>query len=167
MRKLFFGCALLLASLSLSACGGSKIAVIDPNRIYQESEAGIAALAHLDAVQQDVQKKAEFAQEYAVKASRNKEVAVSLQRFFLAAQESMAQTQQATINTMQELVQASITTYREQHKITAIFPKESLIGMDPTIDVTSQVIELMNRTPVTFAPVQVEDFVPPASAKKK
>ncbi len=166
MRTVLLISLLVLASLSLSACGGSKIAVLDPSRVYQESEAGKAALAHLEAVQQDVQKKAESAQAYVPKAAKNNEVAMGLQHFFLAAQEAMGQAQQETINRMQELVQTSITAYREKNNIAAVFQKESLISMDQSIDITDKVIELMNQTPLSFTPVQLEEFTPPASPRK-
>ena len=67
---------------------------------------------------------------------------------------------------MQELVQTSITAYREKNNIAAVFQKESLISMDQSIDITDKVIELMNQTPLSFTPVQLEEFTPPASSRK-
>ncbi|MDR2727257.1 MAG: OmpH family outer membrane protein [Deltaproteobacteria bacterium] len=161
MRTALALLCIFTASLMLTGCGSSKIMVINASRIYQESEAGKAGLAYLEQVEKDVKGKAETAQRVAESMPDNEAMPASLQQFFITCQETMNNAQQEAVNSVQDLINRSITQYRERNHATVIMQNDAVISMDPAVDVTDAVIAEMNKSAISFAPVNIVDFTPP------
>ena len=166
MRTALVLSLVLAAGLILTGCG-SKVVVVNPSRIYQESDAGKAGLAYLEQVEKDVKAKAEAAQRIAESMPDNDAMPMSLQQFFIACQEAMNNAQQQAVASVQDLISRSISSYREKNSVTVIMQNDAVISVDPVADVTNAVIADMNKSAVSFAPVTIADFVaPPAPAKE-
>jgi Outer membrane protein len=152
---------MVAAMLALTGCG-SKVAVVDQARIYQESEAGKAGLAYLEQVERDVKTKAEAAQRIAESMPDNEAMPLSLQKFFVTCQEAMNNAQQQAVSAVQDLINRTITNYREQQKVTVIMQNDGIVSYDPGADVTNEIIGEMNKSAVVFDPVVIPDFAPPS-----
>ena len=159
---------ILMAGLVLTGCGSSsKIMVINSSRIYLESDAGKAGLAYLEQVEQEVKAKAEAAQRIAESMPNNEAMPMSLQQFFITCQETMNNAQQQAVNSVQELINSSIAKYRERSRTAIIMQSDTVVSMDPGVDVTDAVIGEMNKSPISFAPVDIADFTPPPAPARQ
>jgi len=153
---------ILMAGLGLTGCGGSsKVVVVNTSRIYQESEAGKAGLAYIEQVEKDVKSKAETAQRVAESMPNNSAMPMSLQQFFIICQDAMNTAQQQAVDSVQELITKSIAKYREQNNATIIIQNDAVVSMDPVVDATDAIIAEMNKSSIAFAPVSIDDFIPP------
>lgn len=145
----------------LCACATSRVGVIQSVRIYQESNAGKAGLAYLEQVEQDVKVKAEAAQRLAESLPDNDELSKALQTFFVNCQEIMNNAQEQAVGTVQDLINRTIASYREEKRLSLIVQNDAAVSFDPNSDVTEDIIAEMNKSSVTFEPVSIPDFVPP------
>jgi outer membrane protein len=166
MRTSWVICLLLLAGLSLSGCAGSKVAVVNSARIFQESDAGKSGLAYLEQVEKDVKAKAENAQRIAESLPDAESMSAALQQYFVTCQESMNAAQQQAVTAVQGLINRSLVNYRERNGIAVILQNEAVLGLDPAADATDEVIRTMNMEPLSFAPIDIADFTPPAPGEK-
>lgn len=166
MRTSLLISLVLLAALAITGCAGSKVVVVNPARIYQESDAGKAGLAYLEQVERDVKAKAEAAQRTAENAQDNDAMLLSLQRFFISCQEAMNNAQQQAVGNVQELIARSITNYREKNRVTVIMQNDAVLSSAPEADVTEAVIAEMNKSPLNFPAVDIADFVAPPAPEK-
>ena len=166
MRNALVPLLMLTACLVLNGCVPPRISVVNASRIYQESDAGKAGIAHLEQVEKEVKGKAEAAQRLAEAMPDNSAMPMSLQQFFVACQEAMNNAQQEAVNSVQELINQSIALYRERNKVAIIMQSDAVLSSDPTVDVTDAVIAEMNKSSISFAPVNIADFVPPQAPPK-
>ncbi len=158
---------LLLALFALAACSG-KVAVLNTEKVFQESNAGKAGLAYLDDLSKELQGQLIASQQKA-EAGKNKKAAQDdLQVQVRDAQQRFGAEQQQVMNKVSELYQNAMESVRAKGRYDVILSSDVAVSSSPRVDVTKHVIDEMNRTPVTFTPLaaQPEAAEAPASGNQ-
>ncbi len=155
---------MLLATALLAGCNG-KIAVVNTDKVFQESNAGKAGITYLDNLSKELQDELISLQSSAEKEKNKKAAQDALQLKLRDAQQRFSAEQQQVMNKISELYQQSMEKSRKTSKVDVILNSEAALSIDPKADITQQVIDEMNRTPVTFSPLAVEPEAAPAEAE--
>ena len=157
MRKLG---ALMLAValpfvLSLSGCTGTKVGLVDPNRLFQESASGKAAIEHLKQMEGTLQDQLTAAQKLIEKKPGDEKLRIQVQQEFASYQQLASNEQRKVVESINTKVKSTLEVIRVQKKLDAIFASENALSFDEKIDVTNDVLTEMDRKPLTFAPVEI------------
>lgn len=156
-------CLLSVALFALTACNnesaGGGVGVINPEKIYEESEAGKAGVAYLNTVGEMMQNELTTLQAKLQEGNgeSKEEAAAKFQQGLMALQERFNVAQQHVMNQIQEMYQQSIEECRMQKKLTVIIDVTSTAAHAPSIDITDDVIAIMNQKKVEFPPVMPVD----------
>ena len=158
MRKTGIFALCLVLAVAVVGCSATKIAVVSPSRLFQESDSGKAGIEHLKNLEAAMQAQVQVAQDMLEKSPTDDALRTRFQLTFAGYQQLANDEQQKVISKINEVMRSSLDTYRNQKGYTAIISSEGLMSFDPKADVTSDIIAEMNRTPVSFEPVQLEDL---------
>lgn len=151
---------------AVAGCTANKIAVVNPARLFQESDSGKAGFEHLKQLEASMQAQVQVAQSMLEKSPNDEALRTRFQKTFSGYQQLVNGEQQKVVTKINDLMQKSLDTYRTQKGYTVIVNSDGLLSYDPKADVTSEVIAEMNRTPVTFEPVKVEEIAPAKADSK-
>ncbi len=146
----------LVLVFSVTGCATAKIVVVDPARLFQESEPGKAGIEHLKQLESAVQEQLKAAQGMIEKAPNDEALRGRVQKTFMGYQQLVNAEQQKVVQKINGLMQQTLQDYRSQKGYTAIMNAEGLLAFDPKADVTTEVIEAMNKNKVSFEPVKLE-----------
>ena len=158
MRRISALALSLVLVFSVAGCTANKIAVVNPARLFQESDSGKAGFEHLKQIETSMQAQVQIAQGMLEKSPNDEALRARFQKTFTGYQQLINGEQQKVVTRINELMQTSLDSYRKQKGYTAIINSEWLLSYDPKADVTSEVIAEMNKTPVTFEPVKLEEI---------
>lgn len=163
MPKLFIllFCTLIFFS---GCCVTSKIGVIDPIRLFQESEPGKIGMNHLKTIEDAMQSQIDLAQGILEKFPKNENIRVRFQNIFMEYQQKLNTEQQKVVEVMNSLIQKTLDEYRVKNGYNVIITKDSLLSYDSSSDITNDIINILNHTPLTFEPVVLDRFDPDAMA---
>lgn len=155
MYRKFLCLTFTLLLCLFSGCGEDSkggIAVVDSDKAIAESDAGRAAMTHLEKMSFSIQEEIVALQEAIEKAKdEDKEAAqAALQRHLREAQQEFAAEQQKVFALVDEHVKKTLTDLRAVKNIGVILFTEATIIFDETLDITQEVIDSMNRTPLPF-----------------
>lgn len=143
---------LLLASLALAGCNG-KLAVINPDRVFQESNAVKSGTTYLENLSKDLQDELIAAQEEGRKNKNQRSAQVAMQTRVTEAQQRYGAEQQQVMNKVNALYLRALDNCRTKEKVDVVINSDAALSYNPKMDITQKVIEEMNRTPLTFAPL--------------
>ena len=151
---------LLLASFALAGCNG-KVAVINPDRVFQESNAVKSGTTYLENLSKDLQSDLLAAQD---EARKSKNAQATMQARVTEAQQRYGAEQQQVMNQVNSLYLRALENCRSKEKIDMVVSSDAAVSYNPKMDITQKVIEEMNRTPLSFAPLapQADDNGKPA-----
>ncbi len=155
MRKI---CSLLIALalvLAIGGCTGTQIALVNPGRLFQDSESGKAGIRHLKELEATMQQQFTSAQKMIEKKPGDEALRVKIQREFSAYQQIVNSEQQKVVESINNQIKASLETVRTQKKLDVIFSTENALDFNGKMDVTDAVLSEMNRSPLTFAPTTI------------
>ena len=157
MRKLGVLILALMFSASLAGCtaGKSSIALVNPSRLIQDSASGKAGIEHLKKMEATMQEQLQAAQKMIEKSPGDEALRVRIQQEFAGYQQLMSTEQQKVVDGINNQIKASLETVRAQKKLEVIFSSETVQSFDAKIDVTSEVLAEMNRTPLNFPPASI------------
>ena len=131
----------LMLVFATTGCAASKIAVVDPARLFQESEPG--------------------------KAGNDEALRARFQKTFVGYQQIVNAEQQKVVQQINGLMQKTLEDFRTKNGYSVIMNAEGLLAFDPKSDVTKDVIAEMDKTKVTFAPVKLEPITAAPKADDK
>ena len=166
MRKFSALALCLVLALAVSGCTGSKIAVVNPARLFQESEPGKAGLQHLQQLEAAMQDQVKTAQGMLEKSPNDEALRTRFQKTFAGYQQLVSSEQQKVVDAVNEQMKKSLDEFRAEKGYTAIMNSDGLLSYDGKIDITDGVIAKMNAKPLTFQPVPLEDLTKPAPASE-
>ena len=152
----------LVLVFAVTGCTGTKIAVVNPARLFQESEPGKAGMQHLQQLETAMQDQVKVAQGMLEKAPNDEALRNRFQKTFTGYQQLVNTEQQKVVTSVNELMQKSLDAFRAEKGYSVIMSTDGLLSYDGKIDVTDGVIARMNQSSVSFAPVQLEDLSKPA-----
>lgn len=145
----------LVLLFSVTACAANKIAVVDPARLFQESEPGKAGIDHLKQLEAAMQEQLKVAQGMIEKAPNDEALRARFQKTFVGYQQLVNAEQQKVVQQINGLMQKTLEAYRTKNGYSVIMNTEGLLAFDPKADVTKEVITEMNQNKVTFEPVKL------------
>ncbi len=149
-----------------AACTGTKIGVVNPARLFQDSEPGKAGIAHLKRIETDIQARLATAQELLQKSPDDEALRARFQQVFAGYQQLIAAEQQKVVQSVNARVQTALENYRSEKGLTAILNRDGVLAHAPAADVTEAVLGKMNGEPLTFEPVVLEDFTAAPAVEK-
>lgn len=155
----------LIVALSLVGCSATKVAVVEPSRLFQDSEPGKAGMEHLKQIETAMQAQLEAAQGLMEKSPNDEALRARFQKVFLGYQQLVNAEQQKVVERINELMQKTLDDYRMQKGYAVIMNADGLLSYDPKADVTSEIIAEMNRTKLSFEPVKLDEIAAPAAVK--
>lgn len=147
----------LFSLLIIGQAMAIEIAVVDTNKIFEESKPGKAVVEYLNETQKEMIKKLEAIEEKRKKAEKDesqKELLANLEKEMQAT----AYEAQTKIQAMQEKIFAivsaklieTIEAYRSEKKISVILHASDLISFDKQIDVTNDIMQEFNKIKIDF-----------------
>lgn len=160
---------LALSFLVLFSLGGcvstEKIAVVEPAKLFEESEAGKAGTEHIKQMEASMRAQVQNAQALLEKSPNDEALRARFQKTFMDYQQLFNQEQQKVVTRLNEVIQKTLDEYRTQKGYTVIMNSAGLLSFDPATDVTAEVIAAMNKTSVAFEPVKLEPLQTEGGAK--
>lgn len=159
--RIFSALALtLILAFSVAGCTGSKIAVVDPARLFQESAPGKAGIEHLKQIESAMQAQLQVAQGLIEKAPNDEALRARFQKTFLGYQQLVTAEQQKVVESINALMQKTLDAYRTKNSYAVIMGTEGLLSFDPKVDVTAEIIKEMDLAKLTFEQVKLEPLNP-------
>ncbi|MDD6088107.1 MAG: OmpH family outer membrane protein [Desulfovibrionaceae bacterium] len=153
MKRFIAVCILLLSFPVIVGC--NKVAVVDPSRLFQESNSGRAAIAYLQRLEKEVKKKSEQARQTLERASNYEAAGELFQKQFQEYQAVIEQEQQKISASMNEQARHAIEVCRKRYGYTIIVSADSAVAYDKRADITHLIIEEMNRYPLPDTPADL------------
>ena len=141
--------------------------MVDPARLFQESEPGKAGIEHLKQLEAAMQEQLKTAQGMIEKAPNDEALRARFQKTFVGYQQIVNAEQQKVVQQINGLMQKTLEDFRTKKNYSVIMNAESLLAFDPKSDVTKEVIAEMDKTKVTFAPVKLEPITAAPKADDK
>ena len=163
-----FALSLVLVFAVTGCAATSKIAVVDPARLFQESDPGKAGIDHLKQLEAAMQEQLKTAQGMIEKAPNDEGLRARFQKTFVGYQQLVNAEQQKVVQQINGLMQKTLEAYRTKNGYSVIMNTEGLLAFDPAADVTKDVLVEMNKNKVTFEPVKLPPLnaeAPAAAAK--
>lgn len=152
---------------ALTACTGARVGVVNPSRLFQDSESGKAGIAHLKKIETDMQARLTTAQELLKKSPDDEVLRSRFQQVFAGYQQLITAEQQKVVESINNQMQAALESCRARKRMTAILNGESALTYAPDADVTDAVLTEMNSAPLSFAPVELEELSAPVEKSGK
>lgn len=149
MKKIFVILCTAALAFALTACKSesSNVVTVNAAQVFQESESGKQAKEYLEQLatemQNDLQK---FQEEYDQAAPADKaDVQKKLQATVIDYQQKMRSEEQQILNNLTETYQSVLDEYRTANGVTVILRSEVIASAAPEADITSKIIEAMNK----------------------
>ncbi len=146
----------LTLALAAVGCTPNKLAVVDPARLFQESEPGKAGIEHLKQLEGAMQEQLKAAQGMLEKSPNDEALRARFQKTFVGYQQLVNAEQQKVVQQINGMMQKTLEAFRTKKGYTVIMNTEGLLSFDPKADVTSEVIAEMNQNKASFEPVKLE-----------
>lgn len=158
MKKLLsITSTILFTVLMIGQAMAMEIAVVDTNKIFEESKPGKDVVAYLDTIQKEMIKKLEGIEEKRKKIEKDesqKELLANLEKEMQAtayeAQTKIQATQEKIFAIVSAKLIETIEKYRKDNKIAMIFHASDLISFDKKIDVTNAIMQEFNKIKIDF-----------------
>ena len=136
----------LMLVFATTGCAASKIAVVDPARLFQESEPGKAGIEHLKQLEAAMQEQLKTAQGMIEKAPNDEALRARFQKTFVGYQQIVNAEQQKVVQQINGLMQKTLEDFRTRKRLASVIMNaESLLAFDPKSDVTKEVIAEMDK----------------------
>lgn len=138
----------------------NDVAVVDIGRLIRDSEPGKAAQAFLEGIQKDFNDKLAAQQEKVQKNQEDKQAMQTLETMYVSMQQRMQTEEQNATNVLIEQILQTVKNFRQQKNYKVIVRTEALLDYDPACDVTSLVLDEVNKLKIDFKPVTGEQALP-------
>lgn len=167
MKKLVLLCAAVFC-LALVGCNqemksdsSPKVAVVDPAKVFQDSQPGKDGMAYLEKVSAEVQQKFKDLQKEAAESKGQDPASVNdLQAQVAKIQERVSAEQQMVVTKLNDLFQKVLEQYRKENGVALVIPAEQALSFDESADATAAIVAIMNKENVTFESPAMDDAKP-------
>lgn len=143
--------------LFLNQAMAMEIAVVDTNKIFEESKPGKEVVEYLNSIQKDMIKKLETIEEKRKKVENDeskKDLLANIEKEMQAtayeAQTKIQATQESVFAIISSKLIETIEKYRKENKITVILHATDTISFDNKIDVTDKIMQEFNKVQIDF-----------------
>jgi len=169
MKRILPLLCIALLTLALSACNQEpsvKIGVVDEAAAFKDNKVTTEAMTYLKEMGKPLQDKAEAAYKK-MQANQNEETVAAYKLAMGELQTTMNAEQQRIVAMVDAKFNEVLEQYRQDKKLTLILNKQSVIASDKTVDVTKDIIAVMNTISIDFtkpkAPAKPEATAPKAA----
>lgn len=168
VRILMFILAMILI-FPLTACnesGNSKsrIGIVDLNRIMRECDMGKAGLKLIEEQQKKMQAELDTLQDKVEKNPADENAIRQLQQVYGSAQQKMQAEAENTVAQIFDVIQTVMAEYRQQHGYDVLLRVEAADSFSPSLDVSSAIMQEVNKRKIDFKPLPASPEGVPASA---
>lgn len=167
MKKLVLLCvavfclALVGCNQEMKADSSPKVAVVDPAKVFQDSQPGKDGMAYLEKVSAEVQQKFKDLQKEAAESKGQDPASVNdLQAQVAKIQERVSAEQQMVVTKLNDLFQKVLVQYRKENGVALVIPAEQALSFDESADATAAIVAIMNKENVTFESPAMDDAKP-------
>lgn len=160
MRIRYFLPLFVILVLSLCGCqddrpknSGPAFAVVDMMRVMRDSAPGKGGVQYLEKIQAGMQKELDGIQARLEKDPKDEKAMQDLQKVYASSQQRMQAEQQNVVNMLNDTIQRVLSRYRDAHGYDIIIASDAAMAYSPRADVTTAIIEEVDREKVEFKPV--------------
>ena len=164
MKKLVLLCvavfclALVGCNQEMKSDSSAKVAVVDPAKVFQDSQPGKDGMAYLEKVSAEVQQKFKDLQKEAAESKGQDPASVNdLQAQVAKIQERVSAEQQMVVTKLNDLFQKVLEQYRKENGVSLVIPAEQALSFDESADATAAIVAIMNKENVTFESPAMDD----------
>ena len=166
MKKLMLG-LMLGTMLFLVGCNEEKapapqepkVAVLNLSVVFQTSKASVAAAEYMTKMESELQSELEKASAGLTKDAEgnvSKDDMPKLQKIFGELQQRYNAEQQMVLTRLNTMATETVDEYRKQHNLEVIIRSDQAFSYDPAIDITEEIIKLMDTKQISFEPMLPE-----------
>lgn len=155
-----------LAIFGLLGMGGTKeepktpvLAVVQTNIVFEQSKLGKAGMERLETMQKNAIAKLEGLQKDIAAAdeakdeAKKQELQMELQNLLYTMQTIMQEEQDKVVEKIRTIIQTTVDGYCQSSGTLAVFSNESMLGFNPTADVTKDILALLEKQNYDFGPL--------------
>jgi outer membrane protein len=145
----------LLAGGCLDQSGSSpSVAVVDSSRVFKESGPGKAGIKHLETLHESMQEELNSLQQELQKKPDDETLQQKLQEKYLVYQQRIGAEQQQVISVLNEAIQKALDACRSRRNLSLILGTDAVLSYGPAADITDTVIAEVNKSDVSFKPIE-------------
>lgn len=138
----------------------NKIAVVDLGRLMRESAPGKEGIKFIEAQQKEMQLQLDAIQDNLEKNPQDEAAMQELQKLYSLSQQKIQAEGQNIATQILDLVQRTLNSYLEKNSYDVIIGTEALAAYNAKIDITSQVMEEVDKQKIDFKPLSPALSVP-------
>lgn len=138
--------------LGLAACNESapKIAVIDAEKIYQDSALAKQGMAHVEGLSRQFNERIAEMRDEVVASPDDEALGLKLQEELMGLQQKFEEEQTVTAEKLNKLLEDVVEEYRQKNGLEVILPKQLVLAVRPGADITAEVTKLFDSKNVEF-----------------
>lgn len=138
--------------LGLAACNESapKIAVIDAEKIYQDSALAKQGMAHVEGLSRQFNERIAEMRDEVMASPDDEALGLKLQEELMGLQQKFEEEQTVTAEKLNKLLEDVVEEYRQKNGLEAILPKQLVLAVRPGADITAEVTKLFDSKNVEF-----------------
>lgn len=136
-----------------------KVAVLNLSMVFQTSKASVTAAEYLAKTESEIKSELEKASAGLNKDAEgnvSKDDMPKLQRVFNDLQQRYNAEQQMVLTRLNTIATETVDEYRKQHNIEVVIRSDQAFSYDPAIDITEEIIKLMDTKQISFEPMLPE-----------
>lgn len=166
--KKFMAIMMCLALCGLAtACNDNsasqpKIGVVDLNKLMRDSVPGKEGIKFIEAQQSKLQKELDAIQDKLEKNPEDQAAMQELQSVYATSQQQMQADGQSVVGTLFDAIQEQLNAYREKNGYAMLIRAEALDSFDPKLDITSSIMEQIDKLKIEFKPAPPQTASAPA-----
>lgn len=168
--RFFYILPLMIIGIFLAACQENstaqtpfRVGVADVARLMRESEPGKAGIKFLEAQQQAFQKNLDAIQEKLEKNPSDEDAMKELQKVYAVSQQRIQAEGQNVASLIFDTVQKVLDAYRADKGLDVILSQDTIASFNRDIDVTSDIMALLNKQQIEFKPLPEPEMAMPSS----
>ena len=127
--------------------------------VFQTSKASVAAAEYMTKMESELQSELEKASAGLTKDAEgnvSKDDMPKLQKIFGELQQRYNAEQQMVLTRLNTMATETVDEYRKQHNLEVIIRSDQAFSYDPAIDITEEIIKLMDTKQISFEPMLPE-----------
>lgn len=151
---------LMVIALFAFGCNGKKVAVVNPDLVYQKSSASEKGSEYIKSVAAELESELRALEKSAEGGKDSKAAQEKLQQSLMGIQQRFNAEQQQVINALTEAYKQALENCRIKFKYDVIITSETAAAFDPAVDVTEKVAEEMSALPLDFKRISLDEPKP-------
>jgi Skp family chaperone for outer membrane proteins len=124
-----------------AATSSPEVAVVDANKVLQESAPGKAAMAHLESIGENIRKELEPLQKDIKKDKTNQEAMQKFQKTLSEAQQLLNSEQDRLFGQLNTKFNERLESYRKAKGFRVVLLKSQVLAYDAGVDITDAMVK--------------------------